>query len=80
MKSITPNKLLHYYMIINIEEKLDMLFSFIKSHSNSKIMVFFSSCKEVRFAFESFKRLKIGVSLLELHGRQKQAKRTAIYF
>jgi len=34
----------------------------------------------VRFAYESFKQLKVGMPLFELHGRQKQAKRTAIYF
>jgi ATP-dependent RNA helicase DDX10/DBP4 len=56
-------------MIVKIEDKLDLLFSFIKSHLRDKILVFFSSCKEVRFAYESFKRLKMGVSLLELHGR-----------
>lgn len=32
LKSITPVKLLHFYMQINIEDKLDTLFSFIKSH------------------------------------------------
>jgi len=69
LKSITPVKLLHFYMQINIEEKLDTLFSFIKSHQKSKCLVFFSACKEVRFAFEAFKRLKLGVTLLELHGR-----------
>ena len=72
MKSITPIKLLHFYMQIKIEEKLDVLFSFLKSHQKCKVIVFFSSCKQVRFAFESFKRLKVTlpqVPLLELHGR-----------
>ena len=32
IKSITPVKLIHYCMIVKIEEKLDMLFSFLKSH------------------------------------------------
>ena len=32
IKSITPVKLLHYYMEIKIEDKLDILFSFLKSH------------------------------------------------
>ena len=45
LKSVTPVKLLHYYMQINIEEKLDTLFSFLKSHPSSKCIVFFSSCK-----------------------------------
>jgi ATP-dependent RNA helicase DDX10/DBP4 len=80
LKNITPLKLLHHYMVVNIEEKLDTLFSFVKSHQKSKILVFFSSCKQVRYAFEAFKRLKACTNLLELHGRQKQGKRTAIYY
>ena len=69
LKSITPVKLLHYYMQVNIEEKLDTLFSFLKSHKSSKCIVFFSACKQVRFAYEAFKRLKAGAQILELHGR-----------
>jgi ATP-dependent RNA helicase DDX10/DBP4 len=80
LKSITPVKLLHYYMQVNIEDKLDTLFSFLKSHQKNKCIVFFSACKQVRFAYEAFKRLKLGSQILELHGRQKQSKRTAIYF
>ncbi len=80
LKSITPVKLLHYYMQIPIEEKLDTLFSFLKTHQKNKVIVFFSACKEVRFAYEAFRRLKVGIPILELHGRQKQTKRTAIYF
>lgn len=45
IKSITPVKLLHYYMEIKIEDKLDTLFSFLKSHDRSKCLVFFSSRK-----------------------------------
>jgi hypothetical protein len=32
LKSITPMKLVHHYMQLKIEEKLDTLFSFLKSH------------------------------------------------
>jgi len=67
-----PNKLEQFYMKIKLEDKLDNLFSFLKSHLKSKILVFFSNCKQVRFAFESFKKLRLGIPLLELHGRQKQ--------
>jgi ATP-dependent RNA helicase DDX10/DBP4 len=45
LKNITPLKLLHHYMVTNIDEKLDTLFSFVKSHQKSKVLVFFSSCK-----------------------------------
>ena len=30
--------------------------------------------------YESFSKLKLGITMLELHGRQKQDKRTAIFF
>ena len=77
---ITPLKLTHKYICIEAEYKLDTLFSFIKSHKDAKCIVFFSSCKQVRHAYESFNKLKTGASIMELHGRQKQIKRTAIYF
>jgi len=80
LKSITPTTLLHYYMELPIEDKLDTLFSFLKTHQKQKILVFFSSRKQVRFAFNAFKVLKVSQNLLELHGKQDQNKRTAIYF
>ena len=45
IKSITPIKLVHNCMILKIDEKLDMLFSFLKCHPKSKCLVFFSSRK-----------------------------------
>ena len=35
-------------IIVPLEQKLDMLWSFIKTHLNAKILVFLSSCKQVR--------------------------------
>lgn len=80
IKSITPIKLVHNCMIVKIEDKLDVLFSFLKSHPKSKCLVFFSSRKQVRFAYQSFKALKVCQNLFELHGKQEQNKRTAIYY
>ena len=79
-KYITPVKLTHKYICLEAEHKLDTLFSFMKSHKEAKCIVFFSSCKQVRHAYESFSKLKTGASIMEIHGRQKQIKRTAIYF
>lgn len=80
LKSITPVKLLHYFMETKIEEKLDLLFSFLKSHPKAKCLVFFSARKQVRFAYQAFKQLKLGQNLFELHGKMEQNKRTAIYY
>ena len=44
-----PNKLEQFYMKMNLEDKLDNLFSFLKSHVKSKILIFFSTCKQVIF-------------------------------
>ena len=43
----TPNRLQQTAMIVPLDQKLDMLWSFIKAHLRSKILVFLSSCKEV---------------------------------
>jgi ATP-dependent RNA helicase DDX10/DBP4 len=45
IKALTPAKLLHFYMELKIEDKIDTLFSFLKSHPKSKIIVFFSARK-----------------------------------
>lgn len=54
-----PSRLSHFYMLIPHHDKLDMLFSFLKSHRREKILVFFSTCKQVRFAYESFSKLQM---------------------
>ncbi len=76
----TPKQLKQFFMLMDYDEKVDNLFSFLKSHQKNKILVFMTSCKQVRFIYSAFKKLKPGLPILELHGRQKQAKRMAIYF
>ncbi|KAI4388359.1 hypothetical protein MLD38_000693 [Melastoma candidum] len=75
----TPSQLQQIVMIVPLEQKLDMLWSFIKSHLKSRILVFLSSCKQVKFVFEAFKKLRPGIPLKCLHGRMKQDKRMGIY-
>lgn len=73
--SATPDTLDQYYIRINLEDKLDVLWSFIKTHLKSKILVFFSSLKQVQYAYESFRTLQPGISLMRLYGRHKQTSR-----
>lgn len=75
----TPNRLQQTAMLVPLDKKLDMLWSFIKAHLNSRILVFLSSCKQVKFVFETFKKLRPGVPLKCLHGRMKQDRRMGIY-
>ncbi|KAG9252630.1 ATP-dependent RNA helicase DBP4 [Emericellopsis atlantica] len=74
----TPTNLQQHYIVTPLHEKLDTLYGFIKANLKSKIIVFLSSGKQVRFAYESFRHLQPGIPLLHLHGRQKQTARLEI--
>ncbi|XP_076888095.1 DEAD-box ATP-dependent RNA helicase 32-like [Bidens hawaiensis] len=74
----TPNRLQQKVILVPLDQKLDMLWSFIKAHLNSRILVFLSTCKQVRFVHEAFKKLRPGIPLKCLHGRMKQVKRMFI--
>jgi len=78
-KYSTPKSLDQKYITCELYEKLNILYSFIKTHLKSKILVFLSSCKQVRFVYEAFCKLHPGVPLYCLHGKQKQTKRIAIF-
>ena len=76
--SATPKTLQQNYCVTPLPEKLDTLWSFLQSSKKSKILVFLSSGKQVRFVYESFRHMQPGIPLLHLHGRQKQTARLEI--
>lgn len=77
--SATPRSLAQYYSVCTLDKKLDVLWSFIKTHLHSKVLVFLSTGKQVRFVFETFCKMHPGISLLHLHGKQKQSARLTMY-
>ncbi|SCU97925.1 LAMI_0F12134g1_1 [Lachancea mirantina] len=72
----TPETLQQSYITVPLPDKLDILFSFIKTHLKTKMIVFLSSSKQVHFVYETFRKMQPGISLMNLHGRQKQTART----
>ena len=78
--SRTPRNLEQSVMTVPLEHKLNMVYSFIKSHLRCKTIVFFSSCSQVRHAWQVFCTLQPGVPLMALHGKLKQETRTKLYF
>ena len=76
--SATPATLQQNYIVTPLPEKLDTLWSFLRSNLKSKILVFISSGKQVRFVYEAFRRMQPGIPLMHLHGRQKQTARLDI--
>ncbi|KAJ7805747.1 P-loop containing nucleoside triphosphate hydrolase protein [Mycena olivaceomarginata] len=77
--SAIPPNLEHHYLSCTLDQKLSILWGFIKTHLQSKTLVFLSSCKQVRFVFETFCKMHPGVPLLQIHGKLKQTARLAMY-
>ncbi|KAJ1075651.1 hypothetical protein K5549_017693, partial [Capra hircus] len=75
----TPATLEQNYIVCELQQKISVLYSFLRSHLKKKSIVFFSSCKEVQYLYRVFCRLRPGVSLLALHGRQQQMRRMEVY-
>uniref|UniRef100_A0A8C7L2K9 ATP-dependent RNA helicase n=1 Tax=Oncorhynchus kisutch TaxID=8019 RepID=A0A8C7L2K9_ONCKI len=78
-KFSTPATLEQNYVVCELHQKVNMLFSFIRSHLQKKIIVFFACCKEVQYLFRVFCRLRPGMPILALHGKQQQMKRVEVY-
>ncbi|KAM8889081.1 putative ATP-dependent RNA helicase DDX10 isoform 1-T2 [Synchiropus picturatus] len=78
-KFSTPATLEQNYTVCELHQKINMLYSFIRSHLKKKIIVFFACCKEVQYLFRAFCRLRPGIPVLALYGKQKQKKRVEVY-
>ncbi|KAG0589073.1 hypothetical protein M758_2G242900 [Ceratodon purpureus] len=66
------------YCVVSSAERFLLLFTFLKKNLKKKIMVFFSSCNSVKFHSELLNY--IDIPCLDIHGKQKQQKRTSTYF
>ncbi|OWF42749.1 ATP-dependent RNA helicase DDX10 [Mizuhopecten yessoensis] len=75
----TPTQLEQSYIVCELHDKINLLWSFIKNHLKSKTLIFLSSCKQVRYIHNFICQLRPGVSVLCLHGAMNQLKRVAAY-
>ncbi|KAJ5295945.1 hypothetical protein PENANT_c001G04177 [Penicillium antarcticum] len=66
------------YVLCEADKRFLLLFSFLKRNLKKKIIVFFSSCNCVKYHAELLNYIDLPV--LELHGKQKQQKRTNTFF
>jgi ATP-dependent RNA helicase DDX18/HAS1 len=62
------------YVVCSSEQRFLLLFTFLKRNLKKKVIVFFSSCNSVKFNAELLNYIDIPV--LDLHGKQKQQKRS----
>ncbi|MCJ1279317.1 ATP-dependent RNA helicase [Puttea exsequens] len=66
------------YVVCDSDQRFLLLFSFLKRNMHKKVIVFFSSCNCVKYHAELLNYIDIPV--LDLHGKQKQQKRTNTFF
>lgn len=66
------------YVVCPSEKRFLLLFTFLRKNRNKKVMVFFSSCLEVKYFHELLNYIDIPVTCI--HGKQKQNKRTETFF
>lgn len=68
------------YVMCEADKRFVLLFSFLKTMKDKKkkVIVFFSSCNSVKYYAELLNYIDLPV--LDLHGKQKQQKRTNTFF
>ena len=48
-ETVTPESLQQSYIVCEIDEKVGILWSFIKNHLKQKVLVFMATCKQVKY-------------------------------
>ncbi|KAH0975891.1 hypothetical protein GBA52_017790 [Prunus armeniaca] len=75
---VTNEGLQQGYCIVPSAKRFLLLYSFLTKNLSKKVMVFFSSCNSVKFHSELLKY--VNVDCFDIHGKQKQQKRTTTFF
>ncbi|CAL1547499.1 unnamed protein product [Lymnaea stagnalis] len=78
-KETTPTSLQQRYIVCEMQDKINTLWSFIKSHKQKKILAFLSCCKQTRYLYQVLKKMHPGLTILCLHGHMKQHQRMEVY-
>ncbi|KAJ2163101.1 ATP-dependent RNA helicase [Coemansia sp. RSA 552] len=77
-ESATAEGLEQGYVVCESDKRFLLLFTFLRRNLKKKIIVFFSSCNSVKYHSELLNY--IDVPVLDLHGKQKQQRRTNTFF
>ncbi|KAG6406527.1 hypothetical protein SASPL_134131 [Salvia splendens] len=77
-KRVTNEGLQQGYCVVPCAKRFNLLYSFLKKNLTKEVMVFFSSCNSVKFHSELLRYIQIDCQ--DIHGKQKQQKRTSTFF
>uniref|UniRef100_A0A2N9GBQ5 ATP-dependent RNA helicase n=1 Tax=Fagus sylvatica TaxID=28930 RepID=A0A2N9GBQ5_FAGSY len=75
---VTNDGLQQGYCVVPSANRFILLYSFLKRNLSKKVMIFYSSCNSVKFHAELLRYIQ--VDCLDIHGKQKQLKRTTTFF
>ncbi|KAM1938156.1 hypothetical protein FF1_015788 [Malus domestica] len=75
---VTNEGLEQGYCVVPSAKRFLLLYSFLTKNTSKKVMVFFSSCNSVKFHSELLRY--VNVECFDIHGKQKQQKRTTTFF
>ncbi|CAN6577990.1 unnamed protein product [Malus baccata var. baccata] len=75
---VTNEGLEQGYCVVPSAKRFLLLYSFLTKNTSKKVMVFFSSCNSVKFHSELLRY--VNVDCFDIHGKQKQQKRTTTFF
>ncbi len=66
------------YVVCPSDRRFLVLYTFLKKNLKKKVIVFLSTCNAVKFYAELLNYIDVPVA--DLHGNQKQKKRTSTFF
>lgn len=75
----TPEGLTQQYVVCELDQKINFLWSFLCSHAKQKVLVFFSTCKQVRFFYNVLRRMQVPTTCYSLHSKMTQHSRMEKY-
>lgn len=78
LETATVSTLQQGYVVLDPDRRFLLLFTFLKRNLDKKVMVFFSSCASVKFHSDLLNYVDVPVK--DIHGKQKQQKRSTTYF
>ncbi|CUG88317.1 DEAD/DEAH box RNA helicase, putative [Bodo saltans] len=79
--SSTPSTLCQNFIVIELHRKLDALLMFLKRHPNDKIVVFASTCNQVKYMYLAFSKIlkKMRIASMCLTSKMKQFRREEVF-
>jgi ATP-dependent RNA helicase DDX10/DBP4 len=77
----TPTTLCQNFVVVELHRKLDALLMFLKRHPNDKIVVFVSTCNQVKFMYLAFSKIlkKMRIPSMCLTSKMKQFRREEVF-